>query len=246
VANVRAVVLAAGRGSRMGGEVPKTLIPINSREPLLYYILHGLKISGITDVMVVTGHRAADVEEHVAKHSEGLETSFIFNARYASWGNFHTVRLAIDQSPGFDLLVVNSDVVVPPDVYRRVLNTSGDLVLAIEQRLRLDEEDMRVGLRGDRIRAIGKNLKRALSHAEYDGVSLLRPGAARVYAEISTDLEWQRETSVYYEDVYARMLDRVDARAAFVARGEYAEVDVPEDLARAAAVIERHSDAWGA
>lgn len=230
----------------MGGELPKTLIPINGREPLLYYILNGLKISGITDVIVVTGYRPADLEEYVAKHSEGLETSFIFNARYSSWGNFHTVRLAIDQSPGFGLLVVNSDVVVHPEVYRRVLKTGGDLVLAIEERLRLDEEDMRVGLRGDRIRAIGKNLKRALSHAEYDGVSLLRPDAARVYADIATDLEWRRETSVYYEDVYARMLDRVDARATLVAPGEYAEVDVPDDLATAAAVIERHSDAWEA
>jgi choline kinase len=238
---VRAAILAAGRGVRMGGRVPKTLIPVGDHESLLYYILNGLKKAGVDDLLVVTGYKAADVEEFVTKHSEGIETTFIFNARFASWGNFHSVRLAVDQSPGFDLLVVNSDVIVHPDVYARVLATRGDLVLAVERRARLDEEDMRVRLEGDRVRGLGKDLKMNLSHGEYDGVSLLRPGGAKLYADIASDLEWRRQTSVYYEDVYALMLDTIDARAAFVAPGEYAEVDVPEDLAAAEMVIERYS-----
>lgn len=244
MAPVRATVLAAGRGIRMGGDIPKTLVPVDEHEPLLYYIMRGLRVAGVTDLLIVTGHKHADVEDHAAKYGEGLEITFVFNARYASWGNFHSVRMAIDQSPGFDLLVVNSDVVVHPDVYRRVLGTPGDLVLATEQRFRLDEEDMRVWLQGDRVRGIGKDLKRAHSHGEYDGVSLLRPEAARAYAEIASDLEWGRNTRGYYEDIYASMLGRVDVRAAFVQAGEYAEVDEPKDLAVAAAVIERHAGAW--
>jgi hypothetical protein len=37
---------------------------------------------------------------------------------------------------------------------------------------------------------------------------------------------------------------RIDARAANVEPGEYAEVDTPEDVAAAAAVIDRHAGAW--
>ena len=36
------------------------------------------------------------------------------------------------------------------------------------------------------------------------------------------------------------MVEQVDARAAEVAAGEYAEVDTPEDMSAAAAVIDRH------
>ena len=103
---------------------------------------------------------------------------------------------------------------------------------------------MRVELSRDRVVAIGKHLRMPLSHGEYAGVSLLRPDAARVYNEISTGLEWSAQTTLYYEDVYALMIERkVDTRAAAVQPGEYAEVDTPEGLAGAAGVIDRHVDA---
>jgi choline kinase len=245
VARVRAAVLAAGRGIRMGGELPKCLIPLGDHEPPLYYILHGLKSSGVDDLIVVTGFRPPDVQEFVGKHW-GDATTFVFNARYASWGNFHSVRMCLDQSPGLDLLVINSDVVVVPDVYKRVIDAPGDLVLAVERRHGLNEEDMRVEVRGNQVRKIGKNLKMALSHGEFDGVSLIRSSAARLYLDYATDLQWRADTGVYYEDVYASMLDIIDCRAAYLTPGEYAEVDVPEDVPAAVSVIERHRDAWEA
>ena len=245
MAKLKAVVLAAGRGARMGGERPKTLIPLGTEEPLLHYILDGLKSAGVDDLLVVTGFGAPQVQEFVTERWSG-QSAFIFNARWASWGNFHSVRLGLDQSPGFDVLVVNSDVIVNPTVYTRVAEAPGDLVLAVQRRPKLDQEDMRVELDGDRIRQVSKHVKPARSHGEYAGVSLLRPLAAQAYLKTATDWEWAGTTSGYYEDVYAAMLDRVDARAAFVRIEEYAEVDTPEDLTDATTIVERNRDAWGA
>lgn len=240
MAGVRAAILAAGRGVRMGGGTPKTLLPLDGGPPLLHYILEGLRTSGIDDVLIVTGHRPQDIQTFVDEHSEGQNVSYVRNARFASWGNFHSVRMALEQSPSNDVLVVNSDVVVHPQVYARVAETPGDLVLAVEKKLVLDDEDMRVRLSDDRVLAIGKDLKRAFSHGEYDGVSLLRAEAARRYLEISTRLEWSNQVQPYYEDVYGMMMTEVETRAAFVNEGEYAEVDTPQDVAGALAVIERH------
>lgn len=239
MARVRAAILAAGRGVRMGGGTPKTLLPLDGGSPLMRYILEGLRTAGVTDVLVVTGHRDEEIQGYLSENADGLEVSYVFNARYASWGNFHSVRVALDQSPGYDVLIVNSDVVVQPDVYSRVVETWGDLVLAVEKRRVLDEEDMRVQLDGDRVLAIGKHLKRASSHGEYAGVSLIRPAAADVYLDRATNLEWATDIGLYYEDVYGEMMDRVQVRAALVAEGEYAEVDTPADIDGALAVIER-------
>jgi hypothetical protein len=82
------------------------------------------------------------------------------------------------------------------------------------------------------------------SHGEFCGVSMLSHRAAAAYADISSELEWRADTSVYYEDVYARMLGAVDARWAPVEDTEYAEVDKPADLESAAHVLARHADAW--
>jgi choline kinase len=230
----------------MGGVHPKTLLPLDGREPMLHYILEGLRVAGITDVLVVTGHKHHEVQAFVDERAGGLEVTYVRNARFGSWGNFHSVRVALDQSPGFDLMVVNSDVVIHPDVYGRVATAPGDLVLAVQKRLVLDEEDMRVRLVGDRVLGISKHLSRGYSHGEYAGVSLLRPSAARAYSDISSDLEWGADTSRYYEDVYAGMVDRVEVRAAPVGEDEYAEVDVPGDIRAAIAVIDRHASAWPA
>ena len=245
MANVRAIVLAAGRGVRMGGKEPKTLLPIGSSEPLLHYILHGLKRAGVDDLLVVTGFGASKVEEFVGEHW-GDNATFVFNARWASWGNFHSLRVGLDQSPGMDVVVVNSDVVVTPDVYKRTLETSGDLVLAVQRRpdRELDAEDMRVELDGDRVMQVSKTVKAARSHGEFAGVSVIRPLAAHHYLTTSTNWEWSATTSGYYEDVYQAILEDVETRAAFVRSDEYAEVDTPEDLPSAISIIDRNSAAW--
>ncbi|HYN37394.1 MAG TPA: NTP transferase domain-containing protein [Actinomycetota bacterium] len=235
---VTAVVLAAGRGIRMGGGEHKSLVPLDGREPLLHYILAGLHRVGIVSLLVVTGWRHDDVAAYVTERWKG-EVQFARNPRYASWGNFHSLRVAIDQSPADALLVVNCDVVVNPDVYGRVRDTDGELVLAVERRLRLDDEDMRVRLQGNQVKAIGKDLPRAHGHGEFCGVSYLRSEAKRAYSDIASAVEWQGRTNIYYEDVYAEILNVVDARAAFVEAGEYAEVDEPGDVPGALRVIER-------
>ena len=240
MARVRAAILAAGRGVRMGGGTPKTLLPVEDKEPLLHYLLEGLKKAPIDDLLVITGHRPDEIQSFVTDRWGPDRLSFVRNMRYGSWGNFHSVRVALDQSPGMDLMVVNCDIVIHPDVYRRVIEQRGDLILAVQRRQRLDDEDMKVHLEGDLVLGVSKGLPRSKAHGEYCGVSLLRGDAHRVYGDIAGAWEWNATTSGYYEDVYNSMVGSIEARAASVATGEYAEVDTPEDLAAATEVIERH------
>ena len=244
MAKLRAAVLAAGRGVRMGGDKPKTLISVGDHEPMLHYILKGLRAAGVGDLMVITGFMPEAVTAYVSEQWGDDSVSYVFNPRYASWGNFHSARLAADQSPGFDLMIVNCDIVIHPDVFKRVASTEGDLVLAVEQRYDLDKEDMRVRLDGGRVTDIGKDLEKQFSGGEFCGVSMMRGAAHDLYRELSTSVEWQRSSSIYYEDIYKQMLDQIEARAAEVRRGEYAEIDTPEDVRGAIDVIERHRGAF--
>ncbi|MFN2388425.1 MAG: NTP transferase domain-containing protein [Actinomycetota bacterium] len=246
MAKVRAAVLAAGRGVRIGADRPKTLLPVGEHAPLLHYILDGIRRGGIDDLLVVTGFEPALVQAFVTEEWGSENASFVFNARFASWGNFHSVRMALEQSPGRDVLIVNSDIAIHPEVFERVLQSDGDLILAVQRRPDLDEEDMRVELDRTRVRQIGKHIKQVRSHGEYAGVSLIRREAARLYLDMASDLEWLAATSLYYEDLYARLIGKVEVRAASVQPGEYAEVDEPAEFEHAQQVLERHRDAWDA
>ena len=60
-----AVVLAAGRGTRLGADVPKPLVPV-AGVAAIDRILGALANDGFADVVVVTGYRGDEVEEHIS------------------------------------------------------------------------------------------------------------------------------------------------------------------------------------
>src|SRR5260370_41458258 len=63
---MKAVILAAGKGTRMReltNSLPKPMLKVQGK-PILEHILAGLSGAGIRDVFIVTGYRAEVVEDH--------------------------------------------------------------------------------------------------------------------------------------------------------------------------------------
>jgi bifunctional UDP-N-acetylglucosamine pyrophosphorylase/glucosamine-1-phosphate N-acetyltransferase/UDP-N-acetylglucosamine pyrophosphorylase len=52
-----AVVMAAGKGTRMKSELPKVLVPIHGR-PMVEYVLDALKKAGVNRILLVVGYRS--------------------------------------------------------------------------------------------------------------------------------------------------------------------------------------------
>ncbi|OCC15782.1 Glucosamine-1-phosphate N-acetyltransferase [Dissulfuribacter thermophilus] len=63
-----AIVLAAGKGTRMRSSKPKVLHRLLDR-PLIYYPLEVLSQAGIKRIIVVLGHGAKEIEPHISKWS---------------------------------------------------------------------------------------------------------------------------------------------------------------------------------
>jgi len=57
-----AVVMAAGKGTRMKSDLPKVLVPVCDR-PMIEYVLEALAAGGVAKNFVVVGHRAELVRE---------------------------------------------------------------------------------------------------------------------------------------------------------------------------------------
>lgn len=60
-----AVILAAGKGTRMGSDLPKVVHEAAGR-PLVRWVIDALRAAGVEDCIVVVGHRAEMVEECLA------------------------------------------------------------------------------------------------------------------------------------------------------------------------------------
>lgn len=60
-----AIVMAAGKGTRMESDLPKVLVPACGR-PLVEYVLDALAAAKVHDAIVVVGYRADDVRQALA------------------------------------------------------------------------------------------------------------------------------------------------------------------------------------
>ncbi len=75
--HLAAIVLAAGRSTRMGGP-NKLLVPIDGR-PMVRHAVEAALAAGIGEIVVVTGHMREEVEAALS----GLPVRFVHNPRFA-------------------------------------------------------------------------------------------------------------------------------------------------------------------
>jgi molybdenum cofactor cytidylyltransferase len=75
---ISAVVLAAGRSSRMGR--PKANLPLDADDTFLSRIVRSFRAAGVAEVVVVTGHDAAVIRERFG--ASGLAARFVENPDY--------------------------------------------------------------------------------------------------------------------------------------------------------------------
>lgn len=85
---IDAVVLAAGKGTRMKSELPKVLHEIAGR-PLLDYVLDTAAATGIDHTVVVVGHQASLVQEKCSR--EGIDVVL----QEPQLGTGHAVQMAV-------------------------------------------------------------------------------------------------------------------------------------------------------
>lgn len=103
--NVGALVLAAGKGTRMHADIPKVLQPLLG-EPMLYYVLHALTEAGKLPVWAVIGHAADAVRRVFPAYGE----CFILQEPQLGTGDAVRVALPhIRQSGVNAIIVVNGD-----------------------------------------------------------------------------------------------------------------------------------------
>ena len=60
-----AVLLAAGKGTRMRSELPKVLTPVLGK-PMISYPLAALRFAGVERILTIVGYRAEMVREALA------------------------------------------------------------------------------------------------------------------------------------------------------------------------------------
>ncbi|HEV2044888.1 MAG TPA: phosphocholine cytidylyltransferase family protein, partial [Sphingomicrobium sp.] len=239
--------LSAGQGSRLGhltDDKPKCLIEFGGRS-LLDRQLDALAANGVDEVVVVTGFRDDQIEGVLERRSGGPKVRTLFNPFFKVADNLGSLYIARDELAG-DCLVWNGDTLVSDALMARVIGNADQdgICVTIDRKDAYDDDDMKVITDPDgRLRAIGKRIAEGVN-AESIGLLAFRgEGAARFRDAIDRAMRTSEGTTIWYLRVIHHLAQNGDVWTLDISGQEWGEVDFPEDVASAEALVRRWDEA---
>jgi dTDP-glucose pyrophosphorylase len=124
----RAVILAAGRGTRMReltAELPKPMIEVRGK-PVLQHIVEGLRDAGIRDCLVVVGYRADAVRDFFGDGSR-YNVAIHYKTQTVQDGTGRVVDLARNFVGNRPFILAYGDILVDPANYKRLVDLSDEV-----------------------------------------------------------------------------------------------------------------------
>ena len=122
----KAVILAAGRGTRMRNltqEIPKPMLKVQGK-PILQHIIEGLMSAGIRKFCIVTGFRSEVVEGYFGDGKKlGCEISYVRQVVQDGTGKAPELAKAFVANDPF--LLTYGDILVKPETYREMVERYG-------------------------------------------------------------------------------------------------------------------------
>ena len=124
----KAVVLAAGRGTRMReltNDIPKPMIEVRGK-PVLQHIVQGLCDAGVRRFLIIVGYHAERVRNFFGDgrhHNVAIE----YATQTVQDGTGRVVNLARDFTGGSPFVLSYGDILISPVNYKRIVEFSDDV-----------------------------------------------------------------------------------------------------------------------
>lgn len=227
---MKGIILAAGLGSRLSNLTsgrPKCLLELHGK-PILLHQLDLLAGCGVTDVTIVTGFAA----EQIQLRAEG-RAECVYYPAFASTNNLMTLHYCRHLLAG-DVLLLFSDVLLSRQGLQDCLGRRGDFALLVDTSVCL-EGTMRVCLAGGAVTDIGPHIPAAQGDGNFVGVAKYSArGSGLLAAEIERMTQTGDCDGLYYTAALARLAAAGSRLEAVDLDGRpWVEVDTAEDYLRA-------------
>jgi L-glutamine-phosphate cytidylyltransferase len=233
---MRALILAAGRGSRMGSLVedrPKCLVEFEGR-PLLERQIAALRSGGADEIGVVRGYRAETID---------LPGLFYFNnERWAETNMVMSLATAASWLRSGPLIVSYADIFYRSDLVRGLAAASGELVITYDRAWQslwtrrfkdplADAETFRVDDAGRVLEIGGKTTRIAEIEGQYMGLLKFTPAAWAAVEKMLRALDGATRDRLDMTGLLRLLLsgDHLVINT-FATEGQWGEIDNPDDI----------------
>jgi dTDP-glucose pyrophosphorylase len=229
----KAVVLAAGRGTRMReltADLPKPMIEVRGK-PVLQHILEGLRDAGVRDFLIIVGYHADAVQNFFGDGSR-YNVAIQYATQAVQDGTGRVVDLARDFAGDSPFVLSYGDILLDPTNYKHVVdlphNVEGIITITHGEDVRkggavfLNQQMELVDIRE-------KSLSNELTTKWYNaGLYTFRPSIFEFTANLQPSPRGEYELT----DAIRELAHSGKTVKAIELTGEWADVRDPEILAR--------------
>ncbi len=222
---MQGLILAAGRGSRLGGrsaETPKCLLEV-ARRPLIEHQLAACADAGVAPMAVVVGYCGDEIKQVL-----GLRAEYIDNPRWATTNSIYSFWQARDWVKG-PLVVMNCDVLFEPEILSRLLAAGADS-LAYDSSSGRGLEQMKVKVRDGCITDMSKQLPIDESAGENLGMLYFSAETVKALMTKAGELIAAGGENSWFPAAVREIAQTRSLKAVDVAGLSWAEIDSAWDL----------------
>jgi len=234
---MRALILAAGRGRRMGqagDDRPKCLLEL-AGATLLGRQVAALRRGGVDEIGVVRGYRAEMID------FPGL--CYFTNPRWAETNMVMSLAVAADWLRSGPVIVSYADIFYRSQLVRGLARAPGPLLITYDRDWRrlwsrrfadplADAETFRIDAAGQLLEIGGKTTRMEEIEGQYMGLLKFTPGAWSVVESLLSKLDNRIRDRLDVTGLLRRLLSGKELSiGTFATDGQWGEIDSPEDVA---------------
>jgi L-glutamine-phosphate cytidylyltransferase len=233
----RALILAAGRGSRMGhvgDDRPKCLVELEGK-PLIERQVAALRRGGIDEIGVIRGYRADMID------FPGL--TWFANERWAETNMVMSIAAAAAWLRSGPVIISYGDIFYRSELVRGLAAAPGELVISYDRAWRslwtrrfadplADAETFRIDATGQLLEIGGKTTRIEDIEGQYMGLLKFKPAAWSAVETLLSTLDPAQRDRLDVTGLLRRLIaDNRIPIGTVGTDGQWGEIDNPEDVA---------------
>ncbi len=236
---MRAIILAAGMGKRLGAytrDGTKCMVQVNGKA-LVDHALEAIEAAGVRDVTIVVGYRKERLIGHIADRYPGLRIEYVANDVYDKTNNIYSLWLARERMADDDVLLLESDLIFEASLLREVLaDPSPNLAVVSRFESWMDGTVTLLDEDGSIVSVIDKDHFRWTDTGQYyktvNIYKFSKDFSKRYYLPFLDAWLAAFGDNVYYEQVLKVLafLEDIDLKGHRVKGSRWYEIDDPHDL----------------
>ncbi len=233
--SMSAIILAAGRGRRLGQPKPKALLEFDGKTLLERHIA-ALRAHGVHDISITVGYQSMAIRSEIARLGVADGVTLVDNP-YFLQGSLVSVWAQRDRlRSGASIVLMDADVLYDPRMIGRLLRAEPPNVLLLDRMIEPGDEPVKICVRDNTLVDFAKKPVHPHDwHGESVGFFRFSPEMAAALAERIDDYVRAGRTTDEYEEAIRDLIVARPVQFGYVDISDlpWSEIEFEADVVRA-------------